>query len=103
MIVSYCFYNKPFSAEWDDDMTYLYVDYPYYKKYLHFATASAVSLYIFDILQFLFLYNYNIFFHNKNMQFVTKATLGLLFMTSNVLYYKYRKQVLRCNLFDEYV
>lgn len=43
------------------------------------------------------------FFHNKNMQFVTKATLGLLFMTSNVLYYRYRKQVLRCNLFDEYV
>ena len=30
-------------------------------------------------------------------------TLGLLFMTSNLLYYKYRKQVLRCNLFDEYV
>ena len=24
-------------------------------------------------------------------------------MTSNALYYKYRKQVLRCNLFDEYV
>ena len=24
-------------------------------------------------------------------------------MTSNVLYYRYRKQVLRCNLFDEYV
>lgn len=37
------------------------------------------------------------------MQFVTKCTLGLLFMTSNVLYYRYRKQVLRCNLFDEYV
>jgi len=74
-------------------MTYLYVDYPYYKKYLIFATVSA----------FIFLYNYNIFFHNKNLQFVTKSTLGLLFMTSNVLYYRYRKQVLRCNLFDEYV
>ena len=37
------------------------------------------------------------------MQFVTKMTLGLLFLTSNVLYYRYRKQVLRCNLFDEYV
>ena len=74
-------------------MTYLYVDYPYYKKYMIFASISA----------FLFLYNYNIFFHNKNMQFVTKCTLGLLFGTSNVLYYRYRKQVLRCNLFDEYV
>jgi hypothetical protein len=29
-------------AEWDDDMTYLYVDYPYYKKYLMFFTATAV-------------------------------------------------------------
>lgn len=37
------------------------------------------------------------------MQFVTKATLGLLFFTSNALYFRYRKQVLRCNLFDEYV
>ena len=83
----------PHDPEWDDDMTYLYVDYPYYKKFLMFATATS----------FLFLYNYNLFFHNKNMQFVTKATLGLLFVTSNQLYYKYRKQVLRCNLFDEYV
>jgi hypothetical protein len=31
-------------AEWDDDMTYLYVDYPYYKKYLMFVTASAVNI-----------------------------------------------------------
>ena len=31
-----------------------------------------------------------------------KAKLGLLFMTINVLYYRYCKQVLRCNLFDEY-
>jgi hypothetical protein len=51
----------------------------------------------------LFLYNYNAFFHNKNNQFVTKCTLGLLFWSSNAVYYKYRKQVLRCNLFDEYV
>lgn len=49
------------------------------------------------------LYNYNIFFHNKTMQFATKATLGLLFWYSNFLYLKYRRQVLRCNLFDEYV
>ncbi len=51
----------------------------------------------------MFLYNYNIFFHNKNLQYVTKVTLGLLFVCSNQLYFKYRKQVLRCNLFDEYV
>ena len=83
----------PHDPEWDDDMTYLYVDYPYYKKYIMFASFTS----------FLFLYNYNIMFHNKNMAFVTKSTLGCLFFVSNFLYYKYRKQVLRCNLFDEYV
>ena len=51
----------------------------------------------------MFLYNYNMVFHNKNMQFATKCTLGLLFYFTNFVYYKYRKQVLRCNLFDEYV
>lgn len=83
----------PHDAEWDDDMTYLYVEYPYYKKYMIFASVTS----------FLFLYNYNIMFHNRNMAFATKATLGMLFVVSNFLYYKYRKQVLRCNLFDEYV
>jgi hypothetical protein len=83
----------PHDPEWDDDMTYLYVDYPYYKKYVMFCSITA----------FMFLYNYNIMFHNKNLAFVTKATLGSLFVVSNFLYYKYRKQVLRCNLFDEYV
>ena len=83
----------PHDPEWDDDMTYLYVEYPYYKKYMMFASFTT----------FLFLYNYNIMFHNKNMAFVTKATLGSLFVVSYFIYYKYRKQVLRCNLFDEYV
>ena len=83
----------PHDPEWDDDMTYLYVEYPTYKKYLIFFSFASL----------VFLYNYNIFFHNKNFQFATKATLGLLFFSSNALYMKYRKQVLRCNLFDEYV
>ena len=52
---------------------------------------------------FLFLYNYNVFFHNKNLNFATKAVLGYSFLHSQMLYTKYRKQVLRCNLFDEYV
>ena len=71
----------PHDPEWDDDMTYLYVDYPFYKKYTGFATAMS----------FMFLYNYNQFFHNKNFQFVTKFTMGMLFMTSNLVYFKYRK------------
>ena len=83
----------PHDPEWDDDMTYLYVDYPYYKKFLMFGSLTA----------FIFLYNYNMHFHNKNLQYPTKITLAMLFVTSNMIYYKYRKQVLRCNLFDEYV
>ena len=83
----------PTDPEWDDDMTYLYVEYPFYKNYLMFATFSSCIL----------LYNYNLFFRNRNMQFATKSLLSLLFVYSNVVYYKYRKQVLRCNLFDEYV
>jgi hypothetical protein len=83
----------PHDPEWDDDMTYLYVDYPQYKQHMMYLSVTA----------FLFLYNYNIFFHNKNFQFITKAVLGYSFMHSQLLYYKYRKQVLRCNLFDEYV
>ena len=30
-------------AEWDDDMTYLYVDYPFYKKYLIYLTIASVN------------------------------------------------------------
>lgn len=71
----------PHDPEWDDDMTYLYVEYPMYKTWTIFATTTA----------FIFLYNYNMFFHNKNLAFVTKATLGMLFVSSNLIYYKYRK------------
>ena len=46
----------PHDPEWDDDMTYLYVDYPYYKSYAMYMGVSG----------FIFLYNYNMFFHNKN-------------------------------------
>ena len=83
----------PHDPEWDDDMTYLYVDYPQYKQHLMYLS----------VLSFLFLYNYNMFFHNKNFSFVTKAVLGYTFLHSQMIYAKYRKQVLRCNLFDEYV
>lgn len=83
----------PHDPEWDDDMTYLYVDYPQYKQHMMYLSVTA----------FLFLYNYNMFFHNKNFQFISKAVLGYSFLHSQMLYYKYRKQVLRCNLFDEYV
>ena len=74
-------------------MTYLYVDYNYYKQ--HVLSMSVMA--------FLFIYNYNMFFHNKGLSFVTKSFIGLSFASTQTFYYKYRKQVLRCNLFDEYV
>ncbi len=83
----------PHDPEWDDDMTYLYVDYNQFKNHVLMVSTFA----------FLFLYNYNMFFHNKNLQFVTKTILGMTFLTTQMQYAKYRKQVLRCNLFDEYV
>ena len=55
------------------------------------------------MLGFAMLYNYNMFFQNKNFAFVTKMLTIQMFFGSNMLYAKYRKQVLRCNLFDEYV
>ena len=83
----------PHDEEWDDDMTYLYVDYDFYKQY--FVGASLMSGW--------FLWNYNILFHNKLQQYPTKVTLLALVCFSNLMYMKYRQQVLRCNLFDEYV
>ena len=83
----------PNDPEWDDDMTYLYVEYPLYKQHLGYVT----------LLGFIMLYSYNAFFHNKTMLFATKALLGCTTLYSYDLYYRYRKQVLRCNLFDEYV
>ena len=74
-------------------MTYLYVDYPFYKGFGQYMGG----------LGFLWLYNYRAAFHNKNLAFPTKVTLGIIFYFSNQVYYKYRKQVLRANLFDEYV
>ena len=83
----------PSDPEWDDDMTYLYVDYDMYKSQ---ATVCGV-------FAFLWLFNYNYFLHNKNMAFVNKVFIGISLSHAQQLYFKYRKQVLRCNLFDEYV
>ena len=83
----------PYDSEWDDEMSYLYVDHALYKSWITYAS----------LVGFFFLYNYRAFFHNKNFAFVTKATLGLTWGYSTLVYFKYRKQVLRCNLFDEYV
>ena len=83
----------PHDPEWDDDMTYLYVDWGTYKQVIMGGSIFA----------FIFAYNYNQFFHNKNLKFATQSGLFMLMTLCNLWHYKYRKQVLRCNLFDEYV
>lgn len=49
------------------------------------------------------LYNYNFFFRNKNAAALTKFMLFGTFVNTNFMIARYRKQVLRANLFDEYV
>ncbi len=49
------------------------------------------------------IYNYNIFFRNRSMAMVTKMWLGGVLLGGNFMLERYRKQVLRANLFDEYV
>ena len=79
--------------EWDDDMTYLLVDHAFYKYF--FTSMGLINLFV--------LYNYRAFFHNKNLAYAAKSTLGVSWIFSNFMYFRYRKQVLRANLFDEYV
>ena len=83
----------PNDPEWDDDMTYLYVDWVTYKAGMQ---SSA-------LMTCLLLYNYNMFFHNKTVKISTQVLLYTIMWWNTTLYYKYRKQLLRCNLFDEYV
>ena len=78
---NHAMFLDPFDPEWDDDMTYLYVDYHSYKRYTLFSSTMIL----------LFLYNYNVFFHNKHMPFVTKSLLGVLFVYLNLVYIKYKK------------
>ena len=67
--------------EWDDDMTYLYVDNQ--SMYKYFIYGCGVTVF--------FLYNYNALFHNKNFAFVTKATLFAHWVMFNTMYIRYRK------------
>lgn len=66
-------------------MSYLDVDYKSYKWY---------TLYVFGWSYFL-LYHSNMLLHNKNYGLFAKATVFAMFSFTNLMYYKYRKQVLR--------
>ena len=83
----------PYDPEWDDDMTYLFVDYGYHTTHLTGMLALCLAT----------VYNYNMLFHNKTLKFGTQFGLYTILTMNAAVYYKYRKQVIRCNLFDEYV
>ena len=67
--------------EWDDDMTYLYVDNQTMSK--AFTVGSVFTLFC--------LYNYNALFHNKNLAFLTKSMLFLNWIYFNMIYFRYRR------------
>jgi hypothetical protein len=83
----------PHDPEWDDDMTYLKMEWFSYYSWMGFSSIFTATM----------LYNYNIMMHNKNLHFSTRFYTLYVLMFSGIVYHKYRKQVLRANLFDEYV
>lgn len=83
----------PLDPEWEDDMNYLYPDYNKWKK------RSATMSFMF----FLYVYNYQIIAHNIHWRAGHKLVLVILFYYTAKVVYGYRKDVLRANLFDEYV
>ena len=70
-------------------MTYLMVDYKTYYRY--FASASFLLVRNETNSQGLMIYNYNVFFRNRTMSFVTKSFLGGLIIGSNLMIERYRK------------
>lgn len=86
-------YLDPNDPEWEDNMNYLYPDYLKWKRR---------ALYMGGMF-FIYLYNYQIIAHNAHWRFFHKVYLGFMIYCSARLIYNYRKDVLRANLFDEYV
>lgn len=79
--------------EWEDGMNYMYPDYFKWKQ-------RAVGL---GFMYFIYIYNYQIIAHNAHWRSAHKLALFfMIFYTTRTLF-NYRKDVLRVNLFDEYV
>ena len=83
----------PNDPEWEDNMNYLYPDYLKWKKRAFYMGAMF----------FVYLYNYQIIAHNAHWRFFHKVFLTIMVFHSAKTIYNYRKDVLRANLFDEYV
>jgi len=84
---------SPMDPEWEDDMTYPQV---YYPRLVFNLTGVFLNLWIYA-------YNYNNYTYNLRLR-----TLRYLFPFVHVglfgsLYWEYKTQLLKVNLFDEYV
>eukprot|EP01015_Nassula_variabilis_P026923 TRINITY_DN543_c0_g1_i2.p1 TRINITY_DN543_c0_g1~~TRINITY_DN543_c0_g1_i2.p1 ORF type:complete len:208 (+),score=35.99 TRINITY_DN543_c0_g1_i2:66-689(+) len=92
-IPSQAFFLDPNDPEWDDDMVYPTIQY---NKFIWQGLAFGANL-------FIYAYNYNTFTFNRRLR-----TLRYFFPVVHVLlfqyvYWDYKTQLLKVNLFDEYV
>ena len=83
----------PYDPEWEDDMNYMYPNYGLWKIR---ATLMSGSF-------FMYAYNYQILNYNAHWRIIHKIGLFFMLFYTSKLMYCYRKDVLRANLFDEYV
>ena len=74
-------------------MNYLYPDYARW--------TNRFMLHGFSI--FLYIYNYQILNYNAHWRAVNKLALFFIFFYTTRTIYHYKKDILRANLFDEYV
>ncbi len=86
-------YLDPNDTEWEDNMNYMYPDYSRWKNRFILLGCSY----------FMYFYNYQIIAHNAHWRGTHKLFLLILFFYTSRHIYNYRKDVLRVNLFDEYV
>ncbi|EGR33122.1 hypothetical protein IMG5_061210 [Ichthyophthirius multifiliis] len=84
---------NPTDPEWDDDMTYPSIQY---STLLYKSTALAGNL-------FLYAYNYNNYTSNIRFRTMRYFFPIVSFAIFGNIYWDYRSQLTRVNLFDEYV
>jgi hypothetical protein len=74
-------------------MNYLYPDYAKWQS--RFAALALGA--------FMYVYNYQILTYNAHWRVVNKLAIFYIIFYTSRTYYHYKKDILRANLFDEYV
>ena len=83
----------PTDKEWEDDMNYLYPDYNKWRN-------RFIGL---GLMFFMYVYNYQIIAHNAQWRVTHKLALFMFMFYTARTYTGYRNDIIRANLFDEYV